>query len=74
MGTMTVRYVYKGSIIGAGTLSQIPRTGDFIELQAANTILIVEAVMFQVLLDASVVAMIYVKDVMSETEKKLRNY
>ena len=71
---MQVRYVYKGQMIGNGYMTAIPRTGDFIEWQAADKILKVEAVMFKVVLSGDTGAIIYLKDVMDKTEEMLRNY
>lgn len=74
ISTMPVRYIYKGNIVVAGDLTQIPRKGDFIEIQSWDMIFKVDAVMFKTLLDNHVVAMIYLTDVSVETEKQLRNY
>lgn len=74
IGTMPVRYIYKGNIVVEGKLTQIPRKGDFIKIQYWDMIFNVDAVMFETLLDNHVVAMIYLTDVSVETEKQLRNY
>ena len=72
--TIPVTYIYNGNFIGTGNLIQIPREGDFFEVQSWNEILKVEAVMFKVLLDHSIGVTIYLKDIMSETETFLRNH
>lgn len=71
---MIVTYVYKDTIIGGGNLQIIPREGDFFEIKAFRTIYKVEAVMFKTILSGDVVAIIYLRDIMPETERKLRNY
>ena len=71
---MQVRYVYRGKIVGHGYMTVIPRTGDFIEWQATDRILKVEAVMFKVVLSGDTGAIIYLKDIMDKTEEMLRNY
>jgi hypothetical protein len=71
---MYIRYVYKGKMIGGGYMNVIPRTGDFIEYQTSGKIFKVEAVMFKIVLSGDTGAIIYLTDVMSETEDKLRNY
>lgn len=69
-----VRYVYKGQMIGSGYMTVIPRTGDFIEWQAADRIFRVEAVMFKVVLSGDTGAIIYLKDILEKTEEMLRKY
>lgn len=71
---MTARYVYKNTIIGNGNLQVIPQEGNFIEIQALHKIYKVEAVMFKVTLSGNVDAIIYLRDIMENTEKMLRNY
>lgn len=71
---MTVRYVYKGTIIAGGNLQAIPKEGNFVEFQSINEIFRVNAVMFKALSNGDIVVMIYLCDVMENTEKMLRNY
>ena len=71
---MSIRYIYKGRIIGDGHMTTIPRTGDFIEWQALGKIFRVESVMFKIVLSGDTGAVVYLTDVMSETEEKLRKY
>lgn len=71
---MNVRYVYNGKIFGCGYMTIIPMVGDFIEHQQSGIIFKVKAVMFKVLLSGDTGAIIYVTDIMEETEKMLRNY
>lgn len=74
IGTMPVRYIYKGNIIVTGNTTQVPREKDYIEIQQWDMIFKVDAVMFKTLLDGSVGALVYLTDVPIETERKLRNY
>ena len=71
---MTARYVYKNTIIGGGNLQVIPQEGNFVEIQAWHQIYRVEAVMFKVTLSGDMGVMIYLCDIMENTEKMLRNY
>lgn len=71
---MTVRYIYKGEIIGGGTIQIIPQEGQFVEFQTANKIFIVTDVMFKTVLSGDVCAMIYLGDITLEKEQKLRKY
>ena len=71
---MQVRYVYQGKIIGNGHMTVIPRVQEFIEFQTLGVIFKVKAVMFKVLLSGDTGAIIYLIDIMDETENMLRNY
>lgn len=71
---MPVKIVYKGSICGSGNFHQLPRTGDFFKVN--GYIFEVEAVMFchgEGTIN-NVSAVLYLKDVMPEMEKKLKYY
>lgn len=74
MLAMPIKYIYKKQVVGIGTLMQIPRVGDFIEIEFGLAIFKVEAIMFRTLINHSVEVMIYLADIMSETEQKLRDY
>lgn len=71
---MKIRYIYQGEIIGYGDMPVIPQEGQFIEFQAANKIWIITDVMFKTVLSGDVCVMIYISDITSEKEHKLRNY
>lgn len=69
---MPVKFIYKGSIFGSGNMHQLPRTGDF--FRANGYIFKIEAVMFcnEVGTGNNMSGVIYLTDVMSETEKRLK--
>lgn len=78
---MPIIYIYKGTVmsnkgvtIGHGNTPCIPRTGDFLEIQSASEIYKVSAVMFKILLEGTMAAVVYLTDIMPETEEKLRKY
>lgn len=67
---MRVIFVYKGRIFGNGNMHNIPHTGDF--FNANGDIYKIEAVMYSNGPDGNMFTVLYLKDVMSETEEKLK--
>ncbi len=70
---METVFVYKGSVVGNGILHNTPSTGDYIKIPGG--IFKIEAVMFNFNVNnvnCKVSAVLYLKDVMSETEEKLK--
>lgn len=70
---MPVKFVYKGSICGSGNCHQLPRTGDFFKIN--GYIFKVETVMFcqeACTTINNVSGVIYLADIMAETEKRLK--
>ena len=68
---MQTKIVYKGKVICNGVFApHRPQVGDF--LQAGGIIVKVEAVMFDCTENNRGDIILYVKDVMSETEEKLK--
>lgn len=67
---MNVIVVYAGRVICRGSFAQLPRVNDFVK--ANDQIARVEAVMFDCTDGNHGEAIIYLKDVMDETTKKLQ--
>ena len=68
---METVFVYKGNIVGNGVLHNTPSTGDFINI--SGSIFNIESVMFNFNVQGNKVsAVLYLRDVRSETKEKLK--
>ena len=68
---MNVKFVYKKRTCGGGFMTSIPRVGDFIKIN--SEICKVESVLFEII-GTNATAIIYLVDIMAETESKLRYF